>query len=330
MLLPEWFDKADTSVKVAVIAALTALATSLITIAHSLFGAPLKYWLEKGALRNKLAIEYEYEQRKNLRELIGKYQGRMLEAAETLNHRLWNLYTNQDKGWLDAQADYRNGGYYHSSFVYRFLNFYALARRFESEAVLIDSRIAEKKDMDFLKFVKALAWAVCDVALFHNIEYDTMYSTDHFFRDRLREVCDSCMVDEKFLGHEELRSVLLNTSDSDIVFRFFDGLKRNEPRLRWDRLVTVHLLLLAFVNSFGYDMQKSTPQQFVDVTLQANNAQVLRNLASWLPKLGLQQNKSAKLIAKAVEALPSGQPGAAQVRTFGPGLDKSRPGQPTP
>jgi hypothetical protein len=302
MLLPEWFDNAEAPVKVALIAAFAALATSLITVVHSLFGAPLKYWLEKRSLRSKLAIEYEYEQRKRLRELIGTYQGRLLEAAETLNHRLWNLYQNQNKGWLDAKGDYRNNGYYHASFVYRFLNFYALARRFESEAVLIDSRIAEKKDLDFVKFVKALAWAVCDVALFDNIEYDSKYSTDHFFRDRLREVCDSCVVEERFLGHEELQSVLLGSPEFDIVLRFFDGLKRKEPRLRWDRLVAVHLLLLAFINSFGYDMQESTPQQFTDVTSQANNAQVLRNLSSWLPKLGLQRNKSAKLIANAVEA----------------------------
>jgi hypothetical protein len=306
MLLPEWFDKADTSVKVALIAAFTALATSLITVVHSLFGAPLKYWLEKRSLRNKLAIEYEYAQRKNLRELIGRYQGRMLEAAETLNHRLWNLYANQDKGWLDvAQGNYKNSGYYHSSFVYRFLNFYALARKFESEAVLIDSRIADKKDLDFVKFVKAFHWAICDVALFDKFDYDTQYATDHFFRDRLREICDSCMGEEGFLGHEELRSVLLNTPDLDDVFRYFEGLKKKEPRLRWDRLVAVHLLLLAFVNSFGYDMQESTPQQFIDVALQADNAQILRNLTLWLPKLGLQRNKSAAFIRKAVDLVLS-------------------------
>jgi hypothetical protein len=302
MLLPELFDKADTSVKVALIAAFTALATSLITLVHSLFGAPLKYWLEKKSLRNRLATEYEYAQRKDLRELIGRYQGRMLEAAETLNNRLWNLYTNQEKGWLDAQGNYKDCGYYLPSFVYRFLNLYALARRFESEAILIDSRIADEKDLDFVKFVKAFAWAICDVALFDQIDYDTMFATDHFFRDRLREICDSCMGEKGFLGHEELRSVLLNDSDFDDVFRYFDGLKRNESRLRWDRLVVMHLLLLAFVNSFGYDMQKSTSQQFINVARQTVNPQVLRNLRSWLPKLGLQQNKSANLIGKAVEA----------------------------
>jgi hypothetical protein len=61
--------------------------------------------------------------------------------------------------------------------------------------------------------------------------------------------------------------------------------------------------LLAFINSFGYDMQASTPQQFIDVALQIDNPQVLRNLHSWLPKLGLQQNKSANLIEEAVEAV---------------------------
>ena len=51
MLLPEFFEKADVAVKVALIAAFASLATSLLTVAHSLLGAPVKYWLEKKALR---------------------------------------------------------------------------------------------------------------------------------------------------------------------------------------------------------------------------------------------------------------------------------------
>src|SRR5271157_5167706 len=146
MLLPQWFDAADVPVKVALIAAFVALATSVLTIAHSLFGAPLKYWLEKKALRNKLATEYEYEQRKNLRTLIAKYQGRMVETAEALNHRMWNLYRNESKGWLDAHGKYDGAQYYFKSWAYRFLNFLAMARLFEKEAIFIDSRIAEKTD----------------------------------------------------------------------------------------------------------------------------------------------------------------------------------------
>lgn len=315
MFAPEFFEKADAPVKVALIAAFASLATSLLTAAHSLFGAPVKYWLEKKALRNKLATEYEYEQRKNLRALIGKYQGRMLEAAETLNHRMWNLYINQDKGWLDAHGHYEKSGYYHFSFVYRFLGFFSLARQFESEAVLIDSRIAEKNDLDFVKFVKAFNWAACDVALFDNLNYDANYATDHFFRDQLRETCDSCTRDGIFLDHEELRSALSSTSGFDAVFRFFDGLKRDERRSRWDRLVTIHLLLMAFVNNFGYDMQESTRQQFVEVASQANSVEVLRNLDSWLPRLGLANNRPAHSITMAIEAVLTRDPCRTQATT---------------
>lgn len=312
MFLPDPFDKADASVKVALISALVALAIWVLTAIHSLLGTPFKYWLEKRALRNRLATEYEYLQRKNLRELIGKYQGRMLEAAETLNHRLWNLYKNQDKGWLDVRGHYEGISYYHSSFVYRFLNFFALARAFESEAILIDSRIAEKKDLDFLKFVKAFAWATCEVALFDDVDYDTTFATDHFFRDWLRRVCDCCMRDGKFLGHDDLQSTLLSNPDFHNVYRFFDGLQKGERRFRWDRLVTVHLLLLAFINNFGYDMQASSFQQFKEVALQAQNSQILRNLALWLPKLGLQQNKPANLILKSIETVLEAGPNLAQ------------------
>jgi len=300
ILLPEFFEKADVAVRVALVAAFASLATSLVTVAHSLFGAPVKYWLEKKALRNRLATEYEYQQRKNLRALIGRYQGRMLEAAETLNHRMWNLYANEHKGWLNVGGCYRESGYYHFSFVYRFLGFLTLVRQFEREAVLIDSRIAEKNDLDFVKFAKAFSWAVCDVALFDHLNYDANYATDHFFRDQLREICDSCIKEDTFLGHEELRALLNSTTDFDRIFRFFDGLKKNEGRFRWDRLVAIHLLLMAFVNCFGYDMQKSTQEQFIEVALQANSGQILRNLASWLPKLGLHTNGPAKPIARAI------------------------------
>jgi hypothetical protein len=81
MIFPELFDKSDIRVTVALITGITALATTLLTLISSLFGTPLKYWIEKRALRNRLAVEYEYEQRKNLRELIVRHQDRMLESA---------------------------------------------------------------------------------------------------------------------------------------------------------------------------------------------------------------------------------------------------------
>jgi len=301
MLLPQWFDTADVPVKVALIAAFVALSTSVITIAHSLFGAPLKYWLEKKALRNKLATEYEYEQRKNLRALIAKYQGRMVETAEVLNHRMWNLYQNESKGWLDASGRYADAQYYFKSWAYRFLNFLAMARLFEKEAIFIDSKIAEKSDLDFIKYVKAFGWATCDVALFTGVQYDDFRQKDHFFRDSLRHICDACCKEGNFLDQEKIHELLSN-SDFQSVYRFFDGLRKDENRLRWDRLVAVDLLLMAFLNSFGYDMQRSSLEEFSTVVGHVKHTQILQNLNTWLSKLGLDKEAGAHSIRVTIES----------------------------
>jgi hypothetical protein len=307
MLLPQWVDTADVRVKVALIAALVALTTSLLTIAHSLFGAPLKYWLEKKALRNKLATEYEYEQRKSLRTLIARHQGRMVEAAEALNHRMWNLYQNESKGWLDAHGKYADAHYYFRSWAYRFLNFLAMARLFEKEAIFIDSKIAEKADLDFIKYVKAFGWATCDVALFNGVEYDDFRQKDHFFRDRLRHICDLCCKDGAFLDQKCVHDLLSN-SDHEFVYQFFDCLKKEEDRLRWDRLVVVDLLLMAFLNSFGYDVQRSSAKDFDTAVGKVKHTQILCNLNGWLSKLGLDKEAGAGSIRAAIQSRISTAP----------------------
>jgi hypothetical protein len=301
MVMPDWYAAADTPVKVALIAALVSMATSLLTIAHSLFGAPLKYWLEKKALRNKLATEYEYDQRKSLRTLISKYQGRMIEAAEVLNHRMWNLYKNEGKGWLDRQGNYEDAQYYFKSWAYRFINFLAMARLFEKEAIFIDSRIAEKTDLAFIKYMKAFGWATCDVALFSGVTYDDSRQKDHFFRDDLRRVCDACCKDGSFPDQEAIDR-LLKSSDYQFIYRFFDGLKKEEGRLRWDRLVVLDLLIMAFLNSFGYDIQQSSQEDFKTVVKHVKHGKILRNLDGWLSKLGLEKEPSAKLIRVEIES----------------------------
>jgi hypothetical protein len=301
VLLPEWFDKADTAVKVALIAALASLTTSALTLLHSLFGAPLKYWLEKKALRHRLATEYEYQQRKNLRDLITKYRGRLVEAGEALNHRIWNFYRNEPHHWLDASGRYADSGYYFRSWAYRLLNVLAVARLFEKQAMFIDSRIAEKTDLDFIKYVKALGWAACDVSLFDGLNYPADRQTDHLFKDIVRLICDTCCADGNFLDQDAVHQVLQGKSQDrryQSVHRFLDGLKR----ARWDRIVVIDLFVMAFLNTFGYETQHSTAKDFDKVVREIENEQILRNLRRWLVKLGLEKETGARLIVNAIEA----------------------------
>lgn len=108
-----------------------------------------------------------------------------------------------------------------------------ISRLFERDAVYIDSRIAGKKDFEFVKYLKATRWALTGVALFAGLNYDNSHASDshasdHFFSDRLRDAGDFCSKDGTFLSLEAFGS---KTKDQDClrpVLSFFDGLSSQE------------------------------------------------------------------------------------------------------
>jgi len=298
--LTAFLNSLSPAVAAALISAAVAILTSLVTLTLI---SPLRYWLDNRSVRHRLEVEYEYEQRKSLRDLIGKFRGQMLEAAEVVNHRMFNLYGNEKEGWLTLKGDYASAGYYFRSTVLRFLGFLSLVRRFQAEALFIDSRIAEKTDLDFLKYAKTFEWLITDVALFKGLSYDHSKATDHFFRDELRAMCDSCVVEGKFIGIDKFADHISDSEQTETfrsVLQFFDGINSTESRLRWDRMVSFHLLVMAFMNRFGYDIQKSTRPQFFEVSAHIGQNAVRTNLAVWLPRLGLEKQREVKWLVEAL------------------------------
>lgn len=275
------------------------------TLVSAFVSAAVSYFFRRREVRHKLATEYEYEQRKKLRDLIGRYHGRLLQACNNLNYRCWNLYANADAGWLSGAGNYERPSYYLLSFVHRFLAVFSLIRQFETEAMYLDARIAEKKDFIFLNYLEAIRWVMTDVALFEGIGYDISQQRDHFFADNFREYCDSCSVDGIFVTYEGLKGRLTNSRFLDPVFQFFDSLGPQEDRLRWDRLVALHLLLMAFVNSFGYKPQYSSQARFDNAAAKFRRRRVLANLAEWLPRHGLGKDKESCRIIRASQSLAS-------------------------
>lgn len=289
------FLKLDIRLQAGVISAVIGLFAGIL-------GTWLKHTLDKRAITHKLEKEYEYEERKKLRELIGRFHGRTLEAAERLNHRLWNLQKNESKGWLSVGGIYNkpNENYYFTTTVHRFLSFIALGQLFESEAIFIDSRIAQKNDLLFLKFVKAFEWIVANLDIFDGLD---MSHHDHFFRDKLRMICDFCIEECDFISLEKLQELLIQPNGMNSlkhVLVFFDGLSAKERRLRWDRMVCFHLLLMTFINVYGYDMQRSSLKQFEDIAKTVKNKQVLNNFILGLNKLGIAHENEVKNIQDAV------------------------------
>jgi hypothetical protein len=276
------------------VAAITALVTALAS-------APLRYLVDSRLLRAKAKTDFEYEERSKLRAEVGAYHGRLLEAAITLNYRLFNLGKWWKKGWLHVHGDYARplteGDYYFPTTVYRFMAFMSLANRFERAAIFIDSRFAEDNDQLFVFYIKALRWVLTDVALFDGLAYDMSKPTDHFFTDQFRRMCASFLTDDG--DTLDLRSVeqqlLAEEHELGTVLAFFDGMEPGP--LRWDRLMAFQLLLMGFINTFGYEMQRSDRDRFDRVAGQIQRPQVAANMQRWLPKLGLGADSVGEMLS---------------------------------
>lgn len=278
----------------------TVIISAIVGFLGGVLGTSFKHFLDKKALRDKIQIEYEFVERKKLRELVGRYHGRLLESAERLNHRLWNLQQNESLGWLNVNGQFNNpeANYYFTTTVYRTVSLFALIRLFEQEAIYIDAHIAKEGELVFAKFTKAFEWVLTDADLFKGIKYDYSRQTDHLFRDKLRLLCDSSVTEGKVISLENFQERLMTDcgqSHLKPILVFFDGLCFAENRLRWDRINSFHLLLMVFINKFGYDVQKSSQRQIQDIAMSIQNPQVLINLVNWLSKLGLK--KETKYIA---------------------------------
>lgn len=268
-------------------------------IVAALVSTAISSWFRRKEIRHSAEVEYEYEERKRLRELIGRHHGRLLNAANSMNYRMWNLYANHSREWLDVNGNFPDAGYYFCSTVYRFMNVCSQIRLVEREAFLLDTRIARKKDFAFLNYIAALHWVMTDVALTEGLQYDDFHQTDHFFADHFREYCDACVSNGAFPEIADFSSFQADNSRIAPVLEYFDGLTREEARLRWDRLVAFHLILLAFINTFGYRRQYTSTEKFRQVASQMQNEQVLRNLVTWLPRHDLGTDREAKKIVEA-------------------------------
>jgi hypothetical protein len=221
----------------------------------------------------------------------------LVEAATDFNYRLMNLDRNVSKGWLDVDGEYdmpKGRLYYFRTTVYRFLVLSSVGNRFERRALHIDSRIAEPSDLTFLLYVKALRWVITDAALFQGVEsYSEETPRDHFYADRLREMCASMYDGERELRFGEFEDAMPMEGTMDAL-AFFDGLRPGS--FRWERLTAFRLLLLGFINAFGYEHQKSPQTHFDAVARNIGTAKVADNLRAWLPKLGLGDDLQAQQI----------------------------------
>jgi hypothetical protein len=282
------------------------ITAALIAAGGLIVGALLGgLWLDRRAHRQDLETQYQHDQRRELKKLIGRYHGGLLEYATSWNYRVLNFFQNIHKPWMVRGAVYRDQPhyYFHSS-VYRFLTVLSLAQQFESEQIYIDARYVDQNELEFVKFAKAFHWVMSDVALFKGLTYDQDRGEDHFTSDRLRSICDAFRElsrggrDSESGGggtsiptFREFEAGVLQSAGPELqdAFEFFDGLSPDEPRYRWDRLMCLYLLTTALVTTHGYGWQKWRGQTLEHALRHIRNPEVIAAFIEWPPRHGLER-----------------------------------------
>lgn len=276
-----------------IVAAFISAVVAIITVLLSFL---LKSAYERHFHIFKLNSDHEYEQRKKIKEVIAKNKVQLLDAAESLNHRLWNLCENYEEQWhkCDNLNDLAQQ-YYPASFTYRLLAFFAWARKTEREMVYLDSTTATKEDLNFVKYLKLFPQVMCDVYLYSGLEYNKDIAKDHFFKDDFLHACDNfCHEDGviQFYQYKENAKGALETSLS--IADFINGVSPNENRLRWDRIQALHFVLMMFLNSFGYDYQRTDKEKLREITSKPRICRITNNLKILIVRYKLSTEKNIK------------------------------------
>ncbi len=284
-----------------VIAAIIAAITSIITIFI------LKPFIEKRLFKFKLVEEHKYEQRKLIKEVLAKNKVNLLNSAEQLNHRFWNFRNNYSKNWHLVKGDYFNKeNYYFNSFIYRILAFFAWIKITNKEMIFIDTTIATKDDLFFIKYLQIFPQIMCDLFLFEGFEYDSNSSSDHFFRNDFENIITTLIENEVVIDYAKY----LNKLDNEMgnlkeqysrLCNFLDGLSPNEKRLRFDRLQLLHLTIITFLNKYGYDFQYTDKEKIIKIIQKPRISKLVNNYEKLIIRGKLNKEKEMKKLLKVIK-----------------------------
>ena len=113
-----------------------------------------------------------------------------------------------------------------------------------------------------------------------------------FFSNNLESIARSLIEDESVCTYQQFEANIdLMTEPISHVCAFIDGLSPEEERLRWARFQTLHLMLMAFLNTFGYDFQISSNEEFKEIIDNARPGSLLQNFGNLVQRNRLSRQR---------------------------------------
>jgi hypothetical protein len=270
-----------------------------------LISAMVSSYFRKREKKDAAQIDYDYGQKKRVKELIGTHHGRLIGAAYRFNLRMFNLYKNDRHEWIKVDGRFDDPDrYYFRSSVYRFMDLFCVLRDIEKQAILLDFRVASALDFRFLCYVNSINWLISDSELSKGSFSDGVSpERDHFYSDNVKKLCDLVMENSIFPSSMDFDVYFSEESKLDKVLNFFDGVTRSEDRDRWDRLVCLNLLLMLFLDSFGHPMHRMKPGELDMAISQLRVKETGRTFEQMLGSYGLEKDKGVALLRSKLRAL---------------------------
>ncbi|MDR0574166.1 MAG: hypothetical protein LBG96_09095 [Tannerella sp.] len=276
----------------------TALISIMVSVITFFLTNYIKNYFENNLLKRKLETEHKFNQQKKIKEVLSKYKIHMLTACEDFNYRMWNFYSNYPQKWMNISEkdnDYGSIHYYFHSFVYRFLSILAWIKKINKEIIFVDTTLASKNDLEFIKFIRCISQLFCNLTAIERERADGTYAIDHFFRDNLNTFPDAIITENGIKSYSEyVKELILLQQPLSELYQFFDSISPTENRKRYDRLYFLHLIVMAFLNNYGYDYQKTGKRKLKQILNHPLKDVNIRGFFEFLNSYKLVKNKEVR------------------------------------
>lgn len=276
------------------------IISSITSLTIFILGWFIKSLNQRFSLKYKLKVEFYFEQKKKLKEEIAKNKIMLLNAAEELNHRLWNFSQHVDRNWHNIEENdwFKESKYYLNSFIYRFLVFIYWVIETEKSTLSIDTTIADKNDIRYLKFVKTLKDIFTDADLFDGLNYDNSHDLNHFFKNDLNGYCKSVISEDNIMDFDEfIKSKQNNYSDIIKIIKYFSNIQNSLDDKNLNVLKCAHLIIIQFLNIYGHDYQITPNKKLKNILLKyRSEIKIIENFNVFIRKSKLV--KEMKYITK--------------------------------
>ncbi|SFN85367.1 hypothetical protein [Salegentibacter flavus] len=292
----EWFNSLDIKLQVIFISSLTSIVIFFL-------GWLFRVIYERTSLNYRLKKEFQFEQKKKLKEEIAKNKTHLLNSIEELNHRLWNFSQHVDKNWhkIEDPQWHENDQYYLKSFIYRYLKFLYWTLKTEKDTISVDTTIADNSDILFLKYVKTFKDIFTDADLLEELNYDRSKNTNHFFKNDLVGYSKYVLnPNGRVLDFDEFQSVInrKHTEFKEVVnyFSNIENNKNDKNDKNLNILRCFHLISIQFLNTFGHDYQKTKISKIYRITdLYRPEIQIKNGLNEFIEKSKLKSEMKQML-----------------------------------